>query len=135
MCSALLSTLGCSLSNKSFSSAESFNPGIDSSIDSRLESSSDNKKEIEAHLVELANGITAKIPSEISEDCLLPTINEEEYELSYEVNQSTIENGVLKYINGREDITVTLTIVISYEELSYKTQFSIVFKGVEMINE
>ena len=134
-CTALLSTLGCSLSNKSFSSAESINSSVESNIDSKSESSSDNKKEIEAHLVELANGITAKLPSEISEDYLLPTINEEGYELSYEVNQSTIENGVLKYINGREDITINLTIIVSYEELSYKAQANIIFKGVEMINE
>ena len=126
MCGMLLPILGCGVSNKSISSEEITNSEVEPSVDHR--------KEIEAHLVDLSNEITLQIPAEISEDLLLPVVNEDGYEVDYEVNQSTIENGVLKYINGRNDITVTLTITVYYGDLTYTTQVNIIFKGV-MINE
>lgn len=126
MCGMLLPILGCGVSNKSISSEEI--------TSSEIEPSVDHRKEIEAHLMDLSNEITLQIPAEISEDLLLPVVNEDGYEVEYEVNQSTIENGVLKYINGRNDITVTLTITVYYGDLTYTTQVNIIFKGV-MTNE
>ena len=126
MCGMLLPILGCGVSNKSILSEEI--------TSSEVEPSVDHRKEIEAHLVDLSNEITLQIPAEISEDLLLPVVNEDGYEVDYEVNQSTIENGVLKYINGRNDITATLIITVYYGDLTYTTQVNIIFKGV-MTNE
>ena len=126
MCGMLLPILGCGVSNKLISSEEI--------TSSEIEPSVDHRKEIEAHLMDLSNEITLQIPAEISEDLLLPVVNEDGYEVEYEVNQSTIENGVLKYINGREDITVILTITVYYGDITHVTQVNIVFKGV-MTNE
>ena len=126
MCGMLLPILGCGVSNKTKSSEDI--------TSSEIEPSVDHRKEIEAHLVDLSNEITLQIPAEISEDLLLPVVNEDGYEVKYQVNQSTIENGVLKYINGREDITVVLTITVYYGDITHVTQVNIVFKGV-IINE
>ena len=126
MCGMLLPILGCGVSNKTKSSEDI--------TSSEIEPSVDHRKEIEAHLVDLSNEITLQIPAEISEDLLLPVVNEDGYEVEYQVNQSTIENGVLKYINGREDITVILTITVYYGDITHVTQVNIVFKGV-IINE
>ena len=122
----LLPTLGCGVSNKDISNDISSEENISSDV----APSTNHRKEIEDHLVDLSNGITSQIPTEISEDYLLPVINEDGYEVDYEVNQSTIENGVLKYINGQDDLIVTLSITIYYGDITYKTEVNIIFKGV-----
>ena len=121
MCGMLLPILGCGVSNKLISSEEI--------TSSEIEPSVDHRKEIEAHLMDLSNEITLQIPAEISEDLLLPVVNEDGYEVEYEVNQSTIENGVLKYINAQEDIVVTLTITVFFGDLTHVTEVNIIFKG------
>ena len=121
MCGMLLPILGCGVSNKLISSEEI--------TSSEIEPSVDHRKEIEAHLMDLSNEITLQIPAEISEDLLLPVVNEDGYEVDYEVNQSTIENGVLKYINAQEDIVVTLTITVFFGDLTHVTEVNIIFKG------
>ena len=130
----LLPIIGCqkNVSSSEITSSSSFS-SEDWSQD--ITSSEDNTKEIEAHLKELTSAVAAQIPTEITEDYVLPTIDEEGYDVDYEADQSTIENGVLKYIAGRDDIVITLTITVSYDDLEHSVQAAITMKGVPASDE
>ena len=82
----------------------------------------------------LANEIIKQLPDEIDDDLLLPTIEEEGYILSYEVDKSTIQDGVLIYINAQEGMMVNLIVTVDYYDISCSLNKEIRFKGFH-INE
>ena len=82
------------------------------------------------------NNLVEVLPTEFSLDVFLPTLEDEEYDIEYYLNDLLLINNKLKYLAQGFDETVEIEIVITYEEYTKTYLYEILMlRDEELYNE